>query len=213
MILARMISCRALACSVVLASMLLAGCAGSAGSPSLFLLDSQTRGDQPAVPENAPRLVVKPVTLAKFLDQDGIIYQTEPHRIVIAQDNRWAAPLSSQISDMLYKTLAHDVTRARVEKNQARRKKSYQLQTHIDQFMGHYDGKAHVAGQWRLQNPEGKTIRSHHFATVVALPRDGYPALISSLSRSWGKLSQQIARSVQSELNQHNKAAKQAPQQ
>lgn len=206
MIAVRQILCRRLTCSVILASLLLAGCAGSPGSPSLFLLDSQTRGDHPAVAEKAPRLVVKPVTLAKFLDQDGIIYQTEPHRIVIAQENRWAAPLSSQLSDILYKTLAHDVTQARVKKYPDRKQKSYQLQTRIDQFMGHYDGKAHVAGQWQLQDPEGQTIRQHHFATTVALPRDGYPALISSLSQSWNKLSRQIAHSIQAELNQQPQA-------
>src|SRR5690625_7860802 len=73
---------------------LIGGCASSSQPASLFVLDTATDDHAPrhtAPTANAPTIMVMPVATAAYLNQGGIVYQTDPHQVVIAQNNRWAS--------------------------------------------------------------------------------------------------------------------------
>jgi uncharacterized lipoprotein YmbA len=123
--------------------------------------------------------------MAAYLDQGGIVYQTGPHRVAVANDNRWASSLSGQLTDSLYTTLDRQLSGVNVVRASSHQQGRYKLQTRVDQFLGHYDGKAHITGRWTLVGPNGTTLASRAFTRAVPLPADGYPALVSSLSSGW----------------------------
>ncbi|MGB7755796.1 MAG: ABC-type transport auxiliary lipoprotein family protein [Salinisphaera sp.] len=170
----------------------LAGCATTQSSPSLFVLDAGASAPDTTPQPGAPTLMIAPVATASYLDQGGIVYQTGPHKVVIANDNRWASSLSGQLTDDLYITLDRRLPGVNVVRTSSNRQGLYQLQTRVDQFLGHYDGKAHIAGHWTLVGPKGETLAGRAFEKTVPLPADGYPALVNSLSSGW----QDIARGI-----------------
>ena len=179
----------------------LAGCATTQSSPSLFVLDAgATAPDNPSQP-GAPTLVIAPVTTASYLDQGGIVYQTGPHKVVIANDNRWASSLSGQLTDDLYATLTRRLPDVNIVRASGNQQALYGLQTRVDQFLGHYDGKAHIAGRWTLVGPNGKTLAGRAFEKTVPLAADGYPALVNSLSSGWRNIARGMAPAVSGALD------------
>jgi uncharacterized lipoprotein YmbA len=179
---------------------LMTGCAGSASSPSLFVLDPGTaRQPMPAAAAARTQLLVAPVEIAPLLDERGIVYQTDPHRVVIANHNRWAAPLGEQLRESLAATLAGALADVQIVRGgNAGTADRYTLHTRVDQFMGHYDGHAHIAGEWQLEDPDGHTVARQRFAREVALANDGYEALVESLSSGWQATAQAIVPAISS---------------
>ncbi|MES1926365.1 ABC-type transport auxiliary lipoprotein family protein [Salinisphaera sp. T31B1] len=188
---------------ILLAGLLaLTGCAGSANTPSMFLLDS---GDAGAGAQRiaAPVLIVDPVTVASFLDENGIVYQTGPHRVVMANNNRWASPLAGQLTGGLYNALVARLDDVSVQRGgHASSAQAWHLTTHVDQFMGHYDGQAHIGGRWALVGPDGQTAAGRRFERRIPLSSDGYDALVDSLSRGWRQTADDMAGVVEPILDE-----------
>lgn len=191
---------RFLTATLLLLAIALAGCATTASTPSLFVLDASQAPNQTTHADNAPKLVITAVTLAPYLDQSGIVYQTAPYRVVVANDNRWAAPLAGELTDNLYAGLANELHGIDLLRADANQSKAYQLHTRVDQFMGHYDGRAHVSGQWSLVAPDGRPVLTRSFEKLIPLDDDGYPALVASLSRGWRQVAADMAPELQSAI-------------
>ncbi|WP_123590912.1 PqiC family protein [Salinisphaera orenii] len=176
----------------------LAGCAtGAGGGPALYMLDhsTPTRAASPAA--GRPAIVVEPVDVAPFLDASGIVYQTAAHRVVLANDNRWASPLSAQLTDGLYAGLATELDGVFVQRaGRGEPDAALHLGTRVDEFMGHYDGSAHIAGQWTLTDAAGRQLAQARFERRIPLSEDGYEALVASLSRGWRQSAQAIAAEI-----------------
>jgi len=183
----------------VAAALVLTGCAGSASSPSLFVLDTtHASSASPSKPAARAQLVVAPVQIARMLDESGIVYQTGAHRVVIANHNRWAAPLGGQLRDSLIATLDGALTDIQIVRAvEPGTTPAFVLQTRVDQFMGHYDGHARITGEWQLDDPEGQTLLRQRFTREVPLADDGYEALVESLSAGWRATALAIAPAVQ----------------
>ncbi|MBS64092.1 ABC-type transport auxiliary lipoprotein family protein [Salinisphaera sp.] len=177
---------------------LLAGCAGSASSPSLFVLDpGSARQPMSAAATARTQLMVAPVEIAPVLDERGIVYQTGPHRVVIANHNRWAAPLGEQLRESLIATLAEELTDIQVVRRaDSATTDRYTLRTRVEQFMGHYDGQARIVGEWQLDDPEGRAVVRQPFLQEVALTNDGYEALVESLAEGWQATGQAMAPAI-----------------
>jgi len=173
----------------------LTGCAGGGTAPSLFKLDSDYAAPTTSPTTAAPVLAVETVTVAPYLDESGIVYQTAAHRVVIANNNRWASPLAVQLTDTLSMALQRRLTGVDIRRTGSRHGQApaAQLIVHVDEFLGHYDGTAHIAGQWQLLDAAGKQIAGRGFRQRVILDDDGYAALVSSLSRGWRKQAEIMA--------------------
>jgi hypothetical protein len=175
-------------------AIVLAGCAGRAVAPSMFLLDiaAPTPGAQ-TKPGDAPALVIDRVKVAPYLDEAGIVYQTALHRVVLARNNRWASPLATQLTGALQATLENTVDNASIRRSGSNNPgAALHLVTHVDEFMGHYDGHAHIGGRWQLIDADGRRVADSHFEQRVALSDDGYDALVDSLSRGWQRSAQTL---------------------
>lgn len=181
----------------------LAGCANNTDPAALYLLD--TGPASPKVTNNArtarPTLVVDPVSVAPLLENDGIIYQVNSHRVVIARNNQWAEPLPYQLTDSLYTRLVSELPEVHVlNANAPVPGDAYRLTTQVDRFEGLYRGVATIAGTWQLFNRNNACIVRQPFEIEVPLRADGYLELVHSLSRGWRKISQGMATSLSSAL-------------
>lgn len=184
-------------------ALVLAGCAGSNRAPSLYLLDhSHTAAADPFAGPDAPVLVVEPVALSPVFDEDGIVYQTSPHRVVIANDNRWAAPLAGQLRDVSIAELSKALPHARVLRRAPRDAGAvFTLTPRVDAFMGHYDGQARIAGEWRVHDASGAPLLQRRFDQRIPLPRDGYDALVASLDQGWRTQIRQLGEALAPRLD------------
>ena len=169
------------------------GCAGSANAPAMFLLDQHRPADPQATANEASVLVVEPVRISPYLDESGIVYQTSAHRVAIANNNRWAAPLAGQLRDALESELAAALPGIRVQQRTDADREGLRLATRVDAFMGHYDGHAHIAGHWQLMDADGATLLREPFRRRVPLKDDGYDALVERLSSGWRANAQELA--------------------
>jgi uncharacterized lipoprotein YmbA len=177
------------------------GCASSSNAPAMFLLD-QHRPTEPQAPANEDSvLVVEPVRISPYLDESGIVYQTTAHRVAIANNNRWAAPLAGQLRDALESELAAALPGIRVQQRSDADRAGLRLATRVDAFMGHYDGHAHIAGHWQLMDADGATLLREPFQRRVALEEDGYDALVESLSSGWRANARELAPRIRTAMN------------
>lgn len=184
---------------------LLAGCASTPKSGALFLLDQP--GDAATSQADAPVAAQSTVTLsqlelAPYLTRDGIVYQTGPNRIVVASDNRWAAPLESQLADGLYDALDRHLAGADVRRagQVVASPSGFDLIVHIERFQGRYDGSAVISGSWRLFGAKGQVAGRGEFAQTTPLQTDGYAALVRALSQGWQQVKQSLVRGVDAAL-------------
>lgn len=180
----------------------LTGCAGSAKAPAMFVLDADHGATNPPAQATRAVLVVEPVRVAPVLEESGIVYQTGAHRVVIANNNRWATPLPGQLRDALEAELADALPGVRVQTGALQKTglPVLRLTTRVDAFMGHYDGNAHIAGDWQLVDASGQNRLSERFERRIPLQRDGYDALVDSLSRGWRASARDLAPRIQAIL-------------
>ena len=185
---------RLAACLSLLTMAFLAGCASApeAGT-SLFVLDDGPAPAAGAPVDNAPTLAVGQVAVADYLNQGGIVFQTAPYKVVIANNNRWAAPLAGQLTDTLYNVVSRRLREVNVQRGKARGDSAYELVTRGEKFYGSEDGQAHIAGACTFIDADGALIRQDNFKRDVDLAADGYPALVDKLSQGWQEIAADMA--------------------
>ena len=93
---------------------LVAGCASAPSDSALFVLDDGPAPASGAPISGAPTLSVNPVMVADYLNRGGLVFQTAPYKVVIANNNRWAAPLAGQLTDTLYNVLSRRLRQVNV---------------------------------------------------------------------------------------------------
>lgn len=190
---------------IALCTATLAGCATlqgpshSSAASGLFLLQQDIDAKATATtaaPPTQSSLIVAQVEVAPYLAHDGIVYQTAPNRIVIADNNRWAAPLVTQIRQGLHAVLEQRLTQVNVRQPGLARQPDYRLSVHLQHFQGRYDGNAVISGSWHILNQQDQVIGHGDFKQVTALQDDGYPALVDALSRGWKTIKTSLARAI-----------------
>ncbi|WP_353978913.1 ABC-type transport auxiliary lipoprotein family protein [Salinicola endophyticus] len=167
----------------------LAGCAGTPSNPSRYTLPAV--GDVPPVTGvSVPTLVVQPVAISSYLDQEGIVMQLSDIELNSANQNLWADSLGSQLTRNLRQTLTQALPQTLVlgagSGGDAR------LSVEVDRFQGRYDGQAVVSGEWQLREGN-RVVRQAPFNITRPLNADGYPALVRTLGEAWEAVGERIA--------------------
>ena len=141
------------------------------------------------------QLQIAPIILTELLNQQGIVYQIDPVRYVVASYNYWGSALDQQLQQQLISQLTPVLPRYLVTSqpmlinNQVSK-----ITVHVDQFNGRYDGSVVVSGNWLWQTEKG--TQQHPFQFTLYQPSDGYNALVLTLAKGWQQLAQAIATSV-----------------
>ncbi|WP_458524651.1 PqiC family protein [Onishia taeanensis] len=193
-----MTAIRTLALVALLAG--LAGCATNASPTRHYgLPPDQMAGGQAGVgTAEGPALLVRPLALASFLEQPGIVLQLDDITLNPARDHLWAEELGPMLERGLRRRLAHRLSDTRVlaEANPAAPPRAMTLRLELERFQGRYDGKAIAAGQWQLRDADGTLLTLDTFTVDTPLETDGYPALVRALGRSWDDLADRLAERI-----------------
>ncbi len=160
-------------------ALLLVGCSSNHQATTYFIAQSPVGN---LVQTNC-QLSVESVKLASYLDRTGLVYQTSPHELVVAQQHLWAGDITEQIAIRVDSLL-----------NQAcfQQDKPLLLSVNFTEFYGRYTGSAVVGGQWFLTDIAGKQLTETRFYYEIPLPEEGYPALVDSLNMGLAMLVEDI---------------------
>lgn len=123
---------------------------------------------------------LQPIQLAKFLDQPGIVLQTDQHEIKVAHYHRWAEPLKHNLYRYISQSIGINNTSDA----------SQTLEVHIQNFQGTAEGNALLSGYW--ESDEIK--QSFNFKAPLIKP--GYSELVKQLAVLLDQLSADIAAQI-----------------
>ncbi|WP_232825278.1 MULTISPECIES: ABC-type transport auxiliary lipoprotein family protein [Salinicola] len=177
----------------------LAGCAGTPSAPNRYTLPEIGKVT-PAAGIGAPTLVVQPVAISNYLDQEGIVMQLSDIELNSANQNLWADSLGSQLTRNLRQTLTQALPQTLVLG--AGGAGDARLSVEVDRFQGRYDGQAVVSGEWQLREGN-RVVRQEPFSITRPLTADGYPALVRTLGEAWEAVGERIAGELSSSRNGH----------
>lgn len=169
-----------------------------------FVLNPNTQATSTAISktlENDSKnvVVIKSIKLAEFLDQPGIVLQTDAHQIEIAHYHRWGEPLTRGLHRYVLETLTTQLPQhSLLSSNEFSSDLIHQkLDITVNQFNGTTDGSALLSGHWMLQQSDSKTSIVHEpFSYQATLASSGYPELVNQLALLLGQLCNDIANSI-----------------
>ncbi|PVZ85811.1 hypothetical protein C9426_18230 [Serratia sp. S1B] len=139
------------------------------------------------------QLWIEHISVAEFLTQNGMVYQTNDVQFVMAQNNLWASPLDQQLQQTLLTNLGGALP-GWVVSSQPMGTDQAVLNVTINGFHGRYDGRAIIRGEWVLSY-QGKLIKQP-FNLELKQGEDGYDALVRTLAQGWLQEAQEIATQV-----------------
>ncbi|MGE3463296.1 MAG: membrane integrity-associated transporter subunit PqiC [Pseudomonadales bacterium] len=178
--------------AAVLLPLLLGACAGTPVEPHEYLLPMPARslptsGDAPV------RLL--PVTIAPYLDQQGIVLQTAGAEVHVARQNRWAEPLDAAVDRYLQVAIANATGRVVEVAPLTTRTAETMVQVRVQQLHGSTDGSVRLAAEWTVSAPTGSAVL-HTFEATESQRADGYPALVDAHAALLERLAAAIAGSL-----------------
>ncbi|MEI7410869.1 membrane integrity-associated transporter subunit PqiC [Pectobacterium aroidearum] len=176
---------------ILVLALVLSACSSSSTQKTYYQLPiiADTNTVQSAVIQGHP-LWVEHVSVADYLVNAGLVYQTNDVQYVIASNNLWASPLDQQLQQALVTNLGHKLP-GWVVTTQPQGSDQAVLNVSVTGFHGRYDGNAVVRGEWMLTY-QGKVVK-RSFSVVLPQTEDGYDALVRTLAQGWQQVSQSIA--------------------
>ncbi len=156
---------------------LLAACSSApVQQPSQYLLRS------PVLPASGPANSVAAydlslVEVAPYLDQPGLVLETDSGEIHTARLHEWAEPLRLSLQGFMAaeigRQLGASVSVRSGDINATR------IEISIDQLHGTHSGTALLVASWRSTGANGQVLAGQ-FAEEQTLGRDGYAALVQA---------------------------------
>ncbi|WP_223160991.1 PqiC family protein [Salinicola aestuarinus] len=179
-----------------LGTLALAGCASQSTPSSRYTLPEAPGSSAGAVDASDAALVIRPVQVASYLNQEGIVMQLSDIELNAANQNLWAEPLGKQLTRRLGQSLSSRLAGTTVVAAGQSVPGAVELSVSVERFQGRYDGEAVAAGEWQLFD-EGRLIAQREFNVTRPLTADGYPALVRTLGDAWREVANEIAQGVE----------------
>lgn len=177
---------------LMLATVLLSACSSNPIEPSYYLLrpsgQLETRQMSPS-----SEFALGKITIAPYLDQQGLLLQTSEGQIRPAQHHLWAEPMYEGIHAFLVK----EISRAKGEDILPSRlgQEATVVEVRIDELHGTADGRARLTAYWWLRR-DREILSAHQFSESRPLDREGYAALVDAERALLAQLAEKIAASM-----------------
>ena len=172
------------------------GCSSTPQAKTSYLLRSE------ASLESA-EMVTKPVAylgvleLANYLDQPGLVTETQPGQVHSARQHQWAEPLQTSLRAFLAMELS-SAMKAPVLKQKHVSADELRVDVTIDLLHGTADGRAVLVAYWSLvADGERKAFRYVESQTLDGV---GYAALVAAESALLVDLADAIALELKAEV-------------
>ena len=179
--------------SLCCAGLLLAGCAGApAVQDHDYLLRPQTLMVPPATRNT---VLLKPVTVAPYLDQKGIVLQTGSSQIRVAKHHRWAEALDEAIERYLQVSISNQADVVVQSAPLTTVQEEATVTVRINQLHGTESGRVRLVADWKVDRSD-KNPMLYSFDESVSQTADGYPALVDAHGVLLDELGAAIAASL-----------------
>lgn len=187
--------------AVLVAIMLLGGCAGSKPANYYILHSVQNPGSEvrAAGPEQDQAIGVGPVKIPDYLDRPQMVTRSSNSRLEFAEFDRWAEPLEKNLVRVLADNLSVMVPSERVyafpwpKSAQVR----YQVAVEIVQLEKVPDEKVILDVRWSILGSDGdKPLAAKRSRVVLPVESAGFEAVASAESRAVEALSREIAAEI-----------------
>lgn len=189
---------------LALSVLLLGGC-GSTRPSKFYVLHSLSMGgaEKPLGPAGVTgveyTIGVGPVKIPEYLDRQEIVTRAGANRLDLAEFDRWAEPLESNVARVLAENLSFilGTDRVRLFPWVGSTKVDYQVVVDLNRFDGTSEGKAILAAHWSILEGEKRKVlvtRKSHFAESA--DRADFESMVSAQSRLLGHLSREIASEI-----------------
>jgi uncharacterized lipoprotein YmbA len=175
------------------AGLLLAGCAGSpAAQDHDYLLRPQKLM---VASGNRSVVQLKPVAVAPYLDQKGMVLQTGSSEIRVARHHRWAEPLDEAVERYLQVSIANQADVAVESTPLTTVEEDATVTVRINQLHGTESGQVRLVADWKVDRA-GEEPMLHSYDESITQSADGYPALVAAHAELLDGLSGAIADSL-----------------
>jgi len=177
---------------------LLVACAGSSAPRTQYLLRAEPA--QRAGRVEAPfRIGLGRIAVAPYLDQAGIVVQTQASQVEAARQHQWAEPLDAGLRSLLRaemsEALGHDVSAGPADGSGW----DYTVDVYFDLLHGTMAGNAVLDAGYRITpRPGAGEAVEYRFSRSAPLPREGYPGLVEAEA----DLARQLARAIATSLRE-----------
>jgi uncharacterized lipoprotein YmbA len=175
-------------------------CAGSAPTPTQYLLRGEAVPGTEQVPA-ARSVRLERVSVAPYLDQTGLVVEVEPGQLQAARQHLWAEPLGSGLLSLLRSELSSALGR-QVSAGPGRASRDYVVWVYVDELHGSMRGSATIDASYRIESRGAQPIREYRFSRSTPLPREGYPGLVDAQV----SLTQALARAIADSLREIEEA-------
>lgn len=174
----------------------LAGCAGSPAVPDHdYLIRPQklmvSSGSRSAV-------LLKPVTVAPYLSQKGIVVQTSSSEIHVAKHHRWAEPLDEALERYLQVSVANQADLAVESAPLTTVTETATVTVRVNQLHGTETGQVRLVADWKVDRPDQDGVL-YSFDESVTQSTDGYPSLVAAHTVLLDELGGAIAKSLEAD--------------
>ena len=180
-------------CSLCAGVFLLSGCAGS---PPVEDHDYLLRPQKLMVGSGSRSVVqLKPVAVAPYLDQKGMVLQTGDTEIRVARHHRWAEPLDEAVERYLQVGIANQANVTVQSGPLTTDDEDATVTLRINQLHGTESGQVRLVADWKVDRGDrGAALYSFDESTRQAT--DGYPALVDAHAALLDDLAVAIADSL-----------------
>ena len=175
---------------------------GPTKSPNFYTLASETSVTQRTIavePQVKPALAVGPVLLPEHLQRPQIVTRAENSLLQIAEFERWAGSLESQIEAVLVKNLSAELTEFAITGHRkSYSDPAYRVAIEVTELLGRLGGTLEFSVSWLLTDSTGEEKARDRFRSQIQIPVEEptYGALVAAHQEAIKTLSRQIAAAV-----------------
>ena len=188
--------------------LVLAGCLGGPSAPAKFYMLSPLSVSQVEMPADAPedriRIGIANVVVAEYLNRSEIVVNLDNTVYQLAEFNRWAEPLSDNLTRVLAENLANLLQSSSIDvflSSDSSIPFDYQLEVDVLRLDGNLGDRATLVAQWALfAAEEDDLILMRRPEYQEPAEDNSYKGLVLAKSRTIGKLSHDIAAEIKKTL-------------
>jgi uncharacterized lipoprotein YmbA len=189
----------------------LAGCLGGPSAPVNFYMLSPLSASQAEMssdtPEDRIRIGLANVVVAEYLNRSEIVVNLDNTIYRLAEFNRWAEPLSDNLTRVLAENLTNLLRSNAIDlflSSDSSIPFDYQLEVDVLRLDGNFGDRATLVAQWALLAAEENDLILMRRAEYQEPAVDNtYKGLVLAKSRTVDKLSHDVAAAVKKALANH----------
>lgn len=181
---------------LITALLLLSACASEPAKLNHYLLrDNVTSESSGKI--DAINIALNSVQVATYIDQKGLVLETNEGQINMAKHHLWAEPLRHSLVGFLSQQIGKTSEKHIHPGQSASSDVTTLIDVTINQLHGNNQGQAVLDATWKItQLGESASVTNYRYADIDTLTESGYAALVNSEKRLLEKLAAKIAASL-----------------